>query len=391
MRADAVANFLQQETGLMPERVRAADSISASSNPGSGNNVNARTVRVKLVIKRSAQAGYSYQNHHGYSVIPVFFATDRARAKNGLTEGWFGSQRGGSLSYGECDVSIPHDHRLGDLESPSWWRLEFSEDPEKHVVLLKATIRDKTSFYSSIAAAIQRSKGKSTFVFIHGYNVSFKEAARRTAQIAYDLGFDGAPVFYSWPSQGSLAGYTVDEQNIEWAQPNLQAFLADYAQRSGADNIFLIAHSMGSRALTRAVANVLSENPSLRHKIRQIILAAPDIDAEVFRRDIAPALTRSGRPVTLYASSADKAIEVSRTVHGNPRAGDSGDGLVIVKGVETIDATEVDTSFLGHSYIGERNMLSDIHELFQTGADADERFGLAGRNTDKGRYWYFKK
>ena len=34
---------------------------------------------------------------------------------------------------------------------------------------------------------------------------------RRTAQIAYDLKFEGAPIVYSWPSQEGLLSYTVDE------------------------------------------------------------------------------------------------------------------------------------------------------------------------------------
>ncbi len=327
----------------------------------------------------------------GYSVVRVHFATDRNPIANGAQDGWFGAKRAAVISYGVSDVSIPRDHRVGDLESPSWLKLEFSEDPEEHVVVLSTAVQDKATFFAGLADSVKKSKGKNTFLFIHGYNVSFVDAARRTAQIAYDLGFDGAPVFYSWPSQGSVATYTVDEQNVEWAQANLRAFLVDYGQRSGTDDIYLIAHSMGSRALTRAIADVMADHPTLRSRFKQIVLAAPDIDADVFVRDIAPALAKAGRPVTLYASSADKAIMMSHTVHGSPRAGDSGEGLVIAKGVETIDATAVETGFLGHSYVGERNMLSDMYEAFQSGARADERFGLMGKDTAQGRYWLFKK
>ena len=39
------------------------------------------------------------------------------------------------------------------------------------------------------------------------HGVTFKDAARRTAQMAYDLGFPGAPVFYSWPSAGTSTGF----------------------------------------------------------------------------------------------------------------------------------------------------------------------------------------
>ncbi len=38
---------------------------------------------------------------------------------------------------------------------------------------------------------------------MHGYNTSFDNALYRTAQIAYDLDFDGATFLYSWPSGGA--------------------------------------------------------------------------------------------------------------------------------------------------------------------------------------------
>ena len=158
---------------------------------------------------------------------------------------------------------------------------------------------------------MKRSAKKNAFVFVHGYNVAFEDATRRTAQISYDLGFDGAPVFYSWPSQGTVARYIVDETNIEWAQANIKRFLEDLASNSDAENIYLTAHSMGSRGLTRAFTELVAEKPALRTRFREVILAAPDIDAEVFKRDIAPKLA----PATLYASSQDKALELSRKFH----------------------------------------------------------------------------
>jgi esterase/lipase superfamily enzyme len=123
-----------------------------------------------------------------------------------------------------------------------------------------------------------------------------------------------------------------------------------------------------------------------------VILAAPDIDADVFKRDIAPALTAAGRPITLYASSEDLALVASKAVHGSPRAGDSGQGLVIVAGIETIDATNIDTSLLGHSYFAEtRSVLSDMFYLIRNGQRADQRFGLRSMDTQAGRYWVFER
>jgi len=138
-----------------------------------------------------------------YATIRVFFATDRDRSKSTRASDMFGFDRG-PVTYGTCDVSIPRDHRMGVLESPSFLKLEFHGDPEKHVLLLRISIENKQKYFADVAARLRESSTKNAFIFVHGYNVTFEDAARRTGQMAYDLGFDGAPVFYSWPSQGSL-------------------------------------------------------------------------------------------------------------------------------------------------------------------------------------------
>ncbi len=327
-----------------------------------------------------------------YAVTDVFFATDRKLDANADVKARFGTERG-ELTYGTTRVSIPRDHRMGQLESPSIWKLEFREDPEKHVVMLDVTTLDKSAYYTRLSEKVRNSKKKSALLFVHGYNVTFEDAARRTAQMSYDLGFDGAPVFYSWPSQGSAAKYTVDEESVNWTQGNIEEFLGDFSRKSDAESIYLIAHSMGTRALTRAYISVVAANPALKSRFREVILAAPDIDAGVFKRDIAPAMAKVGNPITLYASSEDIPLKASKAVHGGyARAGDSGASLVVVGGVESIDSTNVDTGLLGHSYFGdERSIISDIFYIINNGLRAKERVGLRMVTGASGIYWAFKK
>ena len=324
-----------------------------------------------------------------FAVVRVLYATDRDLKSATKPADMFGHDRA-KISYGYCDVSIPRDHRMGELESPSIRRFEIREDPAKHVVLLNTVISLKDEFFRDLVTRVRASAKSSAFLFVHGYNVTFKDAARRTAQISYDLAFDGAPVFYSWPAQGSTPSYMVDEQNIEWTQANLRGFLEDFFAKSEAQNIYLIAHSMGNRALTRVIASLITDKPNLRTRLTEVILAAPDIDADVFRRDIAPALIATERPVTLYASSKDLALVASKKIHGYPRAGESGQGIVVIPGVETIDATNVDTGLMGHSYYAEtRSILSDMFYLIRNGDRADQRFGLRSVDAQVGHYWEF--
>ena len=326
-----------------------------------------------------------------YSVVKVYYGTDRNRTASEKPSECFGCGRG-EMSYGLCEVSIPREHRMGKLEAPSVWRLEFREDPEKHIVLLKVTPEDKDKYFSALKERVASSKGSKLFIFIHGYNVTFEDAARRTAQMSYDLGFDGAPVFYSWPSRGTLTGYTIDENNVEWTDAHLRNFIEEVAEKTQAQNIYLIAHSMGTRALTRAFGEAVVEQPGLKNRFREIILAAPDIDTDTFKNYIAPQIIGEGPGVSLYASSKDLALKESKKINGAPRLGDSTGGICIVSGMDSIDATNLDTSLVGHSYYGDRkSILADFYYLINEGQRPDKRFGLEKVSTPSGIYWKFSK
>jgi len=301
----------------------------------------------------------------------------------------YGSERG-ELEMGMCQVSIPKRHEVGEVERPSIFRLELQEDPTKHVVLLNVQPEPVDRFMESLKARVASSPEKEAFVFVHGYNVTFEAAAQRTAQMAFDLKFPGAPIFFSWPSQGRLLDYTVDETNVVWTVPHLKEFLVNIAQHSGARSVHLIAHSMGNRALTSALQALSYEMKGSPPLFREVILTAPDIDADVFRRDIAPAIVQTAHRVTLYASSNDEALVMSKKVHGYPRAGDSGSGLVILPGIDTIDVSSVDTSLLGHSYYGSNGtVLADLLDLLHDTKPPLQRRWLRPMQLGSLLYWVF--
>lgn len=301
----------------------------------------------------------------------------------------YGDERG-SLEMGTCQVSIPKDHEVGQVERPSIIKLEVFEDPTRHVVLLEVNREKEDKFFSGLQSRIDQSQRKEAFVFIHGFNVTFDAAARRTAQLAHDLKFDGAPIFYSWPSQGGFLEYTVDETNAVWTVPHLKEFITGVAQRSGAQSIHLIAHSMGNRALTSALQSLAYDLEGEEPMFSEVLLTAPDIDADVFRRDIAPAILGTADRITLYASSNDEALAMSKTVHGYPRAGDSGPGLVVVPGIDTIDVSSVDTSLIGHSYYGSNgSVISDMIDLLQDAKPPGERRWLKQMQIGQFLYWIF--
>lgn len=85
--------------------------------------------------------------------------------------------------------------------------------------------------------------------------------------------------------------------------PHITNFLADFLASTEAAQVYLVGHSMGSRLARRG--RLAGRAAQLAQKITEIILSAPDIDAAIFKHDIAPKLAGARNPVTLYASSQD--------------------------------------------------------------------------------------
>lgn len=307
---------------------------------------------------------------HRYMTVRVFFATDRQPTGKSQPMEFFGTARG-SLTLGQAEVTIPKNRRPGTVSSPSWLRLEFRQDPSKHVVLTKLTKFSDTQMADSLRAAIAKSRDRSALVFVHGFNVTFGDAVRRTAQIAYDLGFDGAAISYSWPSQGTLFDYTADLTSSEASAPDLEKFLQFVIAQTGAKRIELLAHSMGSRALMLALDR-LSKSSS-GPLIDQVVFAAADVDQQVFKDELERVRTIARR-VTLYASSADEAMAVSRGINKFPRAGDGRPNLFVWSGLDTIDASAIPTDLIGHGYFAEnKEVLDDLFQLLINDQGPDRR------------------
>lgn len=386
------AVFLQAEltdvsVGVTQRRVASMDEATRASlppaEPESDEERGARIAAERSAENRPEVVMYSVAERVDVSVVRVFFATDRAQSPEG-----FGSERAEKLTYGVAEVSLPRDHRMGELEGPSMWRAQIRWERGKHVMVDRCNTRDPGRFFRQLQNRTMASAAKEAFVFVHGYNVSFDDALRRTGQMAYDLAFDGAPILYSWPSRADTALYLNDEATVETTITRLKGFIRDVLKRAQVERLHLIAHSMGSRSLVRALADLMvelaPEGPLLNH----VILSAPDIDADVFK-DIAKRITTSARQFTLYASSNDVALGLSRRFHGYRRAGEGGRHLTIVDGICTIDASELETDLLGHSYFAEhRSVVSDIFYVLRD-QPPHARFGLRRMVRGRKEYWYF--
>jgi esterase/lipase superfamily enzyme len=181
--------------------------------------------------------------------------------------------------------------------------------------------------------------------------------------------------------------YTWDMTANDWSVPHLRSFLESVASRTGAHTVHLIAHSMGNRVLVNALSGMTNRGAP---RFQQIMLTAPDIDAGTFV-ELADTVKSHAGHVTLYASSHDRALLASMKVNGAPRAGEAGKNIVIVDGIDTIDASALDTGFLGHSYYADnRSVLTDIYNLLRSGDPPGKRCGLQQQGTPPKLYWLFE-
>lgn len=319
--------------------------------------------------------------------VRVHYATDRQRDSS--APGVFSSLRSdpATLTLGTIDVTIPRDHRLARVERPTFFTLSTTEQKDRHFTIVERTVKEPSAFYTELAERIRASQNGQAFVFIHGYNVSFDDAIYRTAQISYDLAFDGPAISYSWPSNGAVLDYTQDLNNSEWSIGQLTAFLRSLVAHSQAKDIHLIAHSMGNRVLVGAIQRLMIESAPRAPTFSQVVLTAPDIDAGVFRQ-LADAVKASAFHVTLYASSTDRALRASKRINGYPRAGDAGAGIVVLPGLDTVDVSSVNSDLLGHGYYGDnRTILSDMFNLLR--GQPPPRFGLREARAGGLTYWRF--
>ncbi len=352
----------------------------------------------------ATEPGRGAEESKDWDVVPVYYGTDRSRA-DGDKRIDYGAERGKRLELGQALVTVPKAHEVPDIERPWAIRIPYfdvtlyeeAEDPNKHFTMkdLKSLTRDE--FLSVVKARLAASTNYKdhALVFIHGYNTSFDNAAYRTAQVAYDLKFDGAPFLYSWPSGGSVASYTYDRESVEQARSYLHEFLDLVVKDSGAKSVSIIAHSMGNQLMLDVLRDMRPNTAPGGVVVSQVILAAPDVDRDAFE-GLARDIQGLANGVTLYAAANDRALNASRRFHGGvPRAGDVPEGgPVVVPGIDTIDITSASTDALAlnHSSYAQNNaLLEDIQLLVQSGERPPEKRSpkLQKIETAKGVYWKY--
>ncbi len=322
----------------------------------------------------------------------VLYGTNRRPLDPADPSKGYSAERDDRVHYGTCKVFVPKSHRIGSVGSGRLRRIfdRLHGRQDDRLELRAVEELAASAFWSDVQRRLHRapSDARSAVVFVHGYNVSFHDAALRAAQIGFDLSVRGAMAFFSWPSKGRLDGYLADAATIEASEGALGDFLADFVERSGAETVHVIVHSMGNRGVLRAVNRIEQRVKQSRGaRLGQFLLAAADVDAGTFRL-LAAAYGQLAQRTTLYVSSRDRAVEASRWLHDFDRVGLI-PPVTILPGIDTINVTNVDLTAIGHGYVGEaRDVLRDMHSLINDNEPPTKRFGVREMHAADGMtYW----
>jgi esterase/lipase superfamily enzyme len=244
--------------------------------------------------------------------VSMLVATTRRPVDNpGLR---FGGERSISARFAEMTISIPPNHKTGEISWPS----SAPSDPATTFAATRFAEVPRERLKQSIQAATRNGKKRHVLVFVHGYNTRFDESAFRLAQIVYDSRADVLPVLFSWPSWGTLSAYPYDRESAAVSRDGLEMMLTELAQEPSVSQVSVLAHSMGGWLTLEAFRQMAIRQKQIPAKITDVMLAAPDVDVDVALSQGQALRDIPSRPrITLFVSSQDRALNASRLLWGS--------------------------------------------------------------------------
>jgi esterase/lipase superfamily enzyme len=374
------------------ELERQVQQIGSADNPA--NSPQLRSLQEQLLevtgeedeaLQRPPDSAKAFNNITSYMAVPVYYVTDRARTKRGS----FGAElRSQGVEYGISTVTlglsdgVRVDQIAGARNLP---RGTGTSSPAIQSVngeheLLDAIELNKTD---------PRGRRRRVILFVHGYNVKFPDAINAAARLSTELQFPVIPVAYSWPSEGSYAGYWHDEDTVRSSSLRFMAFLQTLLTKSPAE-VVIVCHSMGAREVAASLAELGRRGVKLpaQHKV---IFAAGDISSQEFA-NLWPDIQRlDGVQFGFYASNHDLALRLSHIVHGLARLGDASPTIFAPSGGMTVDASSVDSVFqaAGHSYILNSSKIGADMGMWIDGGASPAVRGLREVTRSGQRYYLF--
>jgi esterase/lipase superfamily enzyme len=317
------------------------------------------------------------------SQVSMLVATSRKPSGDPGT--LFSGERGQQLSLAAIDVSIPPDtsRQSGTVQ----WPKRLPPDPRKDFAVTRVEAMTVPQVRDWLRKDTHQGRA---LVFVHGFNNRFADAVFRFAQIAHDSRANAAPILFTWPSRGSVFDYVYDRESANYSRTALERGLRSLVSDPGIKDITILAHSMGTWLTVEALRQMAIREGNIPPKIKNVVLASPDLDVDVFARQWTEMGTKRPK-FTIFISQDDKALAASRFLSGgvnrvgaiNP-AEEPYRSAIENAGITVIDLTKLNTGdALNHGKFAESPEIVQLigqriatgQALTATNADLGNRVG----------------
>jgi esterase/lipase superfamily enzyme len=254
------------------------------------------------------------ESAEGTSRVPILVATTRKQATDDTGE-MFNRERSPTISYARIDVSIPPGdvRKIGAIQ----WPMSPPGDPRRDFVTLSTEHLDNPRFAAALAAVAKETRRSKALIFVHGFNNRFDDAVYRLAQIVQDTGAPVVPILFSWPSLGvvGLGAYAYDRESASQSRDSLEQLIDTVALSPQVKEVTVLCHSMGCLLALDALQSRALRAGSIGAKVKNVLLVAPDVDANAFREQMRQMGTSRPR-FALFLSQDDRALRISSSISG---------------------------------------------------------------------------
>jgi esterase/lipase superfamily enzyme len=255
-------------------------------------------------------------------VYRFFFITNR-RLENSdnPVEERFGNQRQEVLTFGRFDTWLQPTLGIGMIINPTDW-FQNEEIQLKQVQML-----EPDAFLEEIRKQVNASPFGSLLITVNGFRERFPSALRKTAFVGHVLDIDSPVLVFDWPGdQGStVRGYRRARQVAGESGAELARTLELVIRRVRPERLWLLANSMGAEVVVHAFSALHQQTDmaDAQTEIENVVLTAPDVDKAAFNDRFRQEIADLARDVTVYVSSNDRALLMSRIINRQRRLGES--------------------------------------------------------------------
>lgn len=244
----------------------------------------------------------------------VFVATTREKDKDQRVV--FSGARADDVAFARVGVTVPKNHEIGRIERAKGGT---PGNPATDFTAIDLTLYPtEQAFVTAVA-----DRGDRVLVFVHGYNTGFDDGVYRLTQIAHDTKYPGTPILFSWASGARTRDYVYDKDSSTAARDDLEQVLVGLSKSPRIKSIDIIAHSMGNWLAMETLRQLaIAGNRDLNDKLGYVVLASPDIDVDIFKKQM-ERYGKPDKPFVVLLSADDKALRFSSLIAGKQaRVGD---------------------------------------------------------------------